>query len=126
MVETVLEWGSVLLAAVVLGSALYVSALSKHGLRAGSAWASPENVFLLVSDFIVGALLLLVALLPDARLSVCFALGTLAITHLFRCAQKIIDMPRPYCATTSTTLFNVSKAVTAAALWGVCFALMSV
>jgi|GEM_PF-2705084 len=126
MIEQLLTYASVALAVGVLVTAVVVTLFTPNGLKAGAEFTSPENVFLLLSDYVLGALLLVVALNENARLALCFSLGALALTHLFRCAQKIIGMPRPFCVTTGSTLFNVSKAVVASTLWGICFALMSV
>ena len=121
-VERIVGIGGTLLAVVVLGEALALSGLTPHGVRMGSEWISPENVFLLVSDYVLAALLLYLIHFTSSTLAICFALGALSLTHLFRCVQKRVGMPRPFCASKLMTRLNLSKLVLTVIIWGICFA----
>lgn len=121
-VESVINNGGTLLAIIVLGEALALSGLTSHGIRMGTDWVSPENTILLVSDYSLASLLLYLIYFTDSMLAICFALGSLGLTHLFRCLQRVVGMPRPFCASTPVTLLNIGKLVLAAVLWGICFA----
>ena len=110
------------LALVVLGQAVSLSGLTSYGMRMGGDWTSPENIFLLVSDYTLAILLLYLIYFADSTLAVCFTLGALGLTHLFRCAQRMIGMPNPFCVGLPLTLLNTGQMVLATVLWGICFA----
>ena len=122
MVESALTNASTFLAIVVLCEAIALSGLTSYGIRMGSDWISPENVLLLASDYVLASLLLYLIYFTDSTLAVCFSLGAIGVTHLFRCMQKTVGMPRPFCASLPLTLLNSGKLVLAAVLWGMCFA----
>ena len=121
-VEGVINNGGTLLAIFVLGESVALSGLTSHGVRMGSDWISPENILLLVSDYTLASLLLYLLYFTNSTLAICFALGALGLTHLFRCVQRSVGMSRPFCASLPMTLLNMAKLVLAVALWGICFA----
>ena len=121
-VGSVLDNGGTFLAVIVLVEAFALSGLTSHGVNMGALWISPENILLLASDYTLATLLLYLIYFTDSTLAICFALGALGLTHLFRCVQRVIGMSRPFCASMPMTLLNMGKLVLAVALWGICFA----
>jgi len=121
-IEGIVNNGGMLLAVIVLGESFALSGLTSHGIRMGSDWISPENILLLASDYTLAILLLYLIYFTNSTLAICFALGALGLTHLFRCVQRSVGMPRPFCASMPMVLLNMGKLVLAVALWGICFA----
>ncbi|MDH4140504.1 MAG: hypothetical protein OEV43_08025 [Coriobacteriia bacterium] len=120
MSQDLLSIGSLVLGVWVVGASLVMTFFPGMGLRKGEEWASPENVFLLFSDYLLGGWLLFSVWAPVAPLGGCLLLGALALTHLFRCTQVILGLPRPFCMSKLTILLNVIRLTLAAALWGAC------
>ena len=118
-----LQTAGLILSAVVLIEAVALSGITKLGVGARAAWLSPENVFLLLSDYVLGVLLVWLLITDTSSLATCFVLGAVGLTHLFRCVPRVIGMPRPFCATTAMVLLNMAKLVVGAVLWGVCLAI---
>ncbi len=122
MANDLLSIGALILGIWVAIEAIALTVLPRFGLHAGDVWVSPENVFTLFSDYFLGGWLLYSTFAPVARLATCLLLGALALTHLFRCAQVILGLPRPFCSTKVMMLINLGKLSLALSLWGVCVA----
>ena len=120
MDSSIIAVAGTVLGVIVLVEAVALSGLTRHGVKMGQEWISPENVFLLVSDYVLALTMIYLLNFTESRLAICFAVGALGLTHLFRCVQRIVDMPRPFCATTPMILLNMAKLVFAAVLWGMC------
>ena len=123
MAQDLLFNGGIFLAVIVVVEAVALSGLTKLGIRSDEPWLSPENIFLLLSDYVLGILLIYLLVTGDSQLATCFTLGSIGITHLFRCVQRVMDMPRPFCANTVMVLLNMGKLVMGSVLWGICVAL---
>ena len=114
--------GTTILSVWVLGEAVVLTVMPGIGIRLKHAWTSPENLFTLFSDYLLGGWLLYSHFVPVEKLGVCLLLGALGLTHLFRCTQAILGLPRPFCTNKVLMLMNIARLSIALFLWGVCVA----